>query len=443
MPGGPGPTIDWSTGKPAKKKKKSSGGGTSWIEKALHPTDVLNFSTKDQTGSLAEIIEKQAASQKHQAQAAAAPGMNPYQSLQDQLFAAVNGVQPQTTPLAQLQQMANQQVSAQFDPMIQALIGTMKSTQSRGQHNEKQARQMYGDMSKDFLAQLPDLTAQFQQEDAATNARYDQAQQQMKGEYDKQAADQNAVLQRLGIQAAQPDASQQSRDDQAYFQNQTELDQQSAMTAQNQQQDTALNYQRDLGSNAIMAGENTAQDIASQLNDYLTQSQGQLNGLRAQKQSGIAALLSQMQQQDAQNAESQRQKEIDNMMAMFNFQLSAQKAGDSAAKDSGASSLFKGTSGLPGASNYLAEHYPDQPMLASNLMEQLNNVLANPDVSKGKYVLDPGNPALGKSPKYSDVGQQYMEDLLRHEFEKQGNRYSTGNINDTIAALEAYLGKLR
>ena len=101
------------------------------------------------------------------------------------------------------------------------------------------------------------------------------------------------------------------------------------------------------------------------------------------------------------------------------------------------------TSGIPGAQNYLASQYPDQPILAKNLMQQLNDVLSNKDVVNGKYQLTPGDPSMGKSPTYSDVGQQYMEDLLRSQFSKQNGRYSTGDINSTMAALEAYLGKLR
>lgn len=446
--------------KKSKKKKSSGNSGKGGIFGGIaNSGGGFNVGQPaQQAGNLAMLIEKQAAAQKAQAQASSGllGQTNPYQSIQDQLFAAINGVQAQTTPLEQLRQMATQQVSAQFDPQIAALSGQITSKSKRGARSEKQARQMYGDLSKDFLSQLPDMTAQFAAEDKSTNARYDQAQQQMQGEYDKQASEQDAVLKRLGVQAASQDASQQSKDDQAYFQNQAELDQQNAMTAQDQQQNAATNYQRDMGSNAQMAGENTAQDIHQQLSDYLDQANGQMGALTSQKQSGIAALLSQMQAQDQQNAQSNRQKEIDNLMSMFNFQLSAQKAGDSAAakgimggiggggaQGTGGSSLFKGTTGLQGATNYLAEQYPDQPILAKNLMTQLNDMLASKDVVNGKFELTPGDPSLGQAPKYSNVGQEKMMDLLRKEFEQSGGQYSTGDINATMNALLAYLGKLR
>jgi hypothetical protein len=279
----------------------------------------------------------------------------------------------------------------------------------------------------------------------------------MQGDYQKNSDAQNALLKQLGIQAAAPDASQQAQDDQAYFQGQSKLEQQGALDALNQQQMAQTDYSRNLGNTARMAGENTAQDIQSQLRDYLDQAGSQQDALRAGKSSAIAALLAQMQQQDAQRVQTQEQSQFDNMMKMFNFQLDAQNAATSAAKaaNSGGGGGFGGggsggggglsslTSGIPGAQNYLASVYPNQPILATNLMGMVNNVLQNKDVRNGKYILDPGNPSLGQQPKYADVGQQYMEDLLRNQFEKQGNKYNTQDINATLAALEAYLGKVR
>lgn len=410
------------------------------------------FGAKNTAGSLAEAIEKQAAAQKHQAEAkalAANPALaNPFQALQDQLFGAANSINVAPTPIEQLRQLAQSQINAQFDPQIQALVGEMGAHSNRADRSMKQARQMYGALSKDYLSQLPEITNQYAQEDAATNQRYDQAQQQLAADYNKNANDQQALMQQLGIQAAAPDATQQAKDDQAYFQQQMELGQQSALDQLASQQNAQEDYQRNLGSNASMAGENVAQDIGNQLRDYMDQAGAQQRALYSQKGQAMAALLAQLQQQDAQRVQTQRQQEFDNMMKMFQFQLSAQNSAMDASKLSQQNSGFGApgtlTTGLPGATNYLASQYPDQPILASNLMTILKDTLAQPDVKNGKFVLDPGDPAMGKSPKYSDVGQQYIEDLLRHQFEQQGgNRYSTGDINATLAALQAYLGKLR
>lgn len=418
-------------------------------------SDLFGFDTRKQNSSLAEAIERQAANQKRLAQKEQAekprPGgmIDPFAALQDQLFSSINGINVAPTPLEQLRQMAESQVNAQFDPMISALNSQMKSKTERGRKGANQARSMYGDLAKDFLAQLPEMTQQFAAEDRAANSRYDTAQAELQKQYGQQSREQDALMQQLGIKAAQPEASQQARDDQKYFQSQLEMDQQAELNALNEQQNAAETYQRELGSTTRLAGENTAQDIIAQLNDYLDQAESQMSGLRGQKAQTLSALVQQLQAQDAQRVESQRQSEIDNMMKMYRFQLDALNASEAnavrqAKLQQGANQdIFKGTSGLSGASNYLAQQYPDQPILASNLMEQVNDVLANKNVVRGKFQLDPGDPSLGKGPTYSDVGQEYMIDLLRREFEKEGGRYSNRDINNTINALLAYMGKLR
>lgn len=434
------------------KKKKKAKKGPSILDKMLAPVMEIAFNPGKQADTLAEAIEKQAAAQMRaarQKEAEAAGITDPFMALQQQLFSAVNGIDIQPTPLEQLRAIAEGQVDAQFDPVINALKNEVNTKKGRAKRSQGEAREMYGALAKDYLSQLPELTQQFAAEDSAANQRYDQAQAQMEAEYKQNADQQNALLKQLGIQAAAPDASQQAMEDRAYFKNQMELDQQSNLAALNEQQVAQQDYQRNLGNTAKMAGENLAQDIGQQLADYLSGAESQMTQLVGQKSSTMQALLAQLQQQDAQRATQARQQEFDNMMKLFNFQLGAQKAmmDGQESQPGGGSTMFGApgtlTTGLSGAQNFLASKYPDQPILASSLMEQINDVLANKEVKEGKFVLDPGNPSMGKAPKYSDVGQEFMIDLLRREFEKEGDRYSAGDINATIDALLAYLGKLR
>lgn len=453
---GPVPYAGFSH--PKKKKKKSSGGilgqMISGMSDKIGSYDAL-FGSHNIAGGIQEAIEKQANAQKRHAEAKAAesagPSMDPFEMLQQQLASGMNSINVAPTPLEQLQKMANSQVSQQYDPMITGLMQDMINKRTRGHRSEKTARDMYGALSKEDLAQLPEMTAQYAAEDKATNQRYDDAQSMLSSQYGNQANEQDAVLKKLGVQAASQDASQQAQDDQKYFQNQLELDQNQAMNSQNQEQAASQDWVRNLASNDRMAGENTAQDIATQLEDYLTGAQSQLTGLRGQKQSAIAGLLAQMQSQDQQRVETQSQSQMDNLMKLFNFQLDAtnasqrnQLASMKLANASGAQGgLFKGTSGLAGASNYLAQQYPDSPHLASHLMENINSVLKNPDVVNGKFQLTPADPGNGKSATYSKVGQEYMMKLLRDQFKTQGDRYDNGDINSTMNALLAYMGKLR
>jgi hypothetical protein len=455
---GVAPPNAYGSMSPGGDKKKPSGSGNgimNFITDAMKNVQGLVGANGLLTAgpsptSLAESIERQAAGQDAQlAQSHMASGaIDPFAALSQQLYGAANSISAAPTPLDQLRKMAQEQVNAQFDPQINALTSEVGLHTKRASRSEKTARDMYGSLAKDYLSQLPDITNQYKAEDDAANQRYDQAQQQMGDEYKQNASQQDAVLKQLGIQAAAPDANKQTSADQAYFQNQSNMDQQAALDALNQQQMAEMDYSRNLGNSSRMAGENTAQDIHQQLSDYLDQAGAQRDSLDAGKSQAMAALLAQLQQQDQQRVSTANQQAFDNMMKMYNFQLqatqdsvkNAQNGAGGFGSGTGLSSL---TSGLPGAQNYLASVYPNQPILASGLMKLLNNVISNPDVTKGKYVLNPGDPSMGQAPKYSDVGQQYMEDLLRNQFEQQGNRYNTQDINATMAALEAYLGKLR
>lgn len=411
---------------------------------------LLGLTQNNDPTSLAQLLERQAANQDQQVQSSDLVSTDPFTALQNQLFSAANSINVPATPLEQLRRMADAQVSAQYDPQIEALGGQINAHTNRAHRSEKDAKAMYGALAKDYLAQLPDITAQYKAEDDATNQRYADAQNAQQQNYDKNAQQQDALLKQLGIQGAAPDASQQARDDQAYFQGQSKLEQNSALDQLAAQQGAQTDYTRNLSGNAQMAGTNAAQDIENALQDYRTQADSQLTALSSGKQSAIAALLQQLQAQDAQRVQQQTQQQFGNMMDLYNFQLAAQKAAGSSANQSGfgqgagAGSL---TSGIPGAQNYLANQYPNQPILASSLMGMINDVISNPDVAKGKFIMTPesGTPGMPnyQAPKYSDVGQQYMENLLRQEFAGKGKQYSTGDINATIAALEAYLGKLR
>lgn len=442
----------------------------------------LDLGGTSAAGSLAEALERQGAVQRRMSEENVTnvfgPGSNqlsqmpvpqqmpqsdPVGDLLKGLFQNYNSINVAPTPLEQLQKMAEQQVGAQFDPVIAALTQQMGQKQKRGKASQSEARQMYGDLATDFLSQLPQITQQFAAEDAATNQRYDNAQQQLQDMYGQQSKAQNAVLQNLGIQAAAPDASAQAKADQQYFQGSMESEQQAALNALQQQELAQSNYQQNLGNTTRVAGENTAQDIGRMLEDYMDTANTQMTGLKGQRGSALSTLLQQLQSQDASRVSNEEQQQFQNMMALSNFQLDAARLNaDTEAQrmnmllkqqdmmnqgSGGQDQLFKGTSANSGALNFLSQMYPDQPIMASNLMTQINDVLANEDVVKGKYVLNPGDPALGKGPTYADVDQNYINNLLRREFEQENmqnpGRYSPADVANAIDALMAFMGKLR
>lgn len=399
--------------------------------------------------SLADAIRKQAAAQAKQAQAGSGlvdTGNLPQDPL-SQLMEQLNNINVQATPYDLLMQQATGSAGAQFDPLIAELEGQMNSTQKRATANQGQAKQMYGDLATDIAAEMPQITNQMAQASNETKSRYDETQAQLQGEYSKQAEAQAALLQKLGIQAAAPEASQQAMEDQTYFQNQSNSDEAAAMQLLSQMKNSDVSYNRQSADNTRLAGVNAAQDIGSQLEDYMQQAGGKLSGLRAGRSSAIQSALAQLQQQDATRVSSQEDKQYDQLMDLFNLQLKMQQMQQDSASDN---QLFKGTNGPSGASNYLSQMYggdTGDTFSSTAIMEAINDVMSDPNVIAGKYAS--GDKDQYGKPITNQVNDQYLIDLLRRRMSGDGQgmltgtNFSTGDINNAINALLAYQGKLK
>lgn len=408
------------------------------------------WDTSGTANSLADAIRRQAASQAKQAQqksglVSTGPEVDPFQQLMEQ----IQGINVAPTPYEQLLQQATGSAGAQYDPLIQELQAQMESTKKRGASNQQQARDMYNSLASDIAAEMPDITNQMAAANQETQNRYDQTQQQLKSEYNEQAAQQAALYKQLGIQAAAPEASQQAMEDQAYFQNQSQSDEAAALALLEQMKNSDVSYNRETSQNTRLAGENVAQDIGAQLEEYLQNAGGKLSGLRAGRESAIQGMLAQLQQQDAQRIQQQEETEYDRLMDMFNLQLKMQEMQNDQAAKSRANQLFKGTNGPSGASNYLSEIYGGggDTFTSSAIMDAINDVMADPAVIAGSYESDQkdqyGNPIQNK------VTDQYMMDLLRRRMSGEGQgplsgtEFSNMDMNNAINALLAYMGKLK
>lgn len=368
-------------------------------------------------------------------------------SIADQLQQQLAGIQVNTTPLDELQRQANAQVSAQYDPQINELLRNMDSTSARASYNEDQSRNMYNSLAQDFVNQLPGMQQQLKQQQNDVAGQYADSKTNLQNQYDQQKNDQQAVLQQLGIQAAAPDSMNQMNTDQAYFQQQNDLSKNQALDQLAAQGTADQNYTRDMANSSRLAGTNAANDIASQLEDYMQNAQGQVSDLKGAKANAIAGLVAQLQQQDATNAQSQYNNAFNQMMQLNNFQRSLtndqnQNQMDQAnlllkqlqMQQSGNQDLFKGTSGMTGMSNYLSEQYPNDPNEASALSSLVASVLSNPDVQMGRRASGFGTT--------TPITNEYLIQLLRNQADKQGITNSA-DINNAIDALLAYKGQLK
>lgn len=419
------------------------------------------FDIGGNANSLADAIRAQAANQASQAKTkkkatSSAPNSGSSsapQSALDQLMQQINNISVPSTPYDQLLSQATGSASAQYDPLIQQLQGQIASTTSRGKGNEQQAKQMYGDLANDIAGELPGITNTMNQATQDTQSRYDDAQGQLKQQYDSQAAAQAALYKKLGIQAAAPDATQQQSDDQSYFQGQSKLDEQSALDALSQMKQSDVSYNKQSSDNTRLAGDNAAQAIGGQLEDYLQQANGQLSGLNASKQGSIQQMLAQLQQQDSQRVQTGETQQYSQLMDMFNLQLKMQQMQDdeanSAAKNAQSGQLFKGTNGPQGAANYLGGIYGNNSFDETSIMDALNDVMSSPAAVAGKYQ-DPSMKDSYGNASTLDVTPQYLADQLRTRLQSgdpkaplSSPQFNNSDINNAINALYAYMGQLK
>lgn len=368
-------------------------------------------------------------------------------SIADQLQQQLNGIQPHMTPLDELQKQASAQVNAQYDPQINQLLRDMGSTKDRATKNEGEAQGMYNSLAQDYSGQLPQMQQQMQQQQGAVASQYGDAKNNLQQQYDQQKNDQQNVLKQLNLQAAAPDSMNQAATDQSYFQQQNQLSQNQALDQLASQGSADQNYTRDMANTSKLAGANASNDIASQLESYLQNAQGQVSDLKGAKSNSLASLVQQLQQQDSQSAQSDYNNQFNQMMQLNNFQrgltndqtknqmdqlnllMQQQKLQQSAQPQS----PFKGSSGMTGMSNYLSQQYPNNPNEASQLSTLVAGVLSNPDVQMGRR-----QDGASSVP----ITNEYLIQLLRNQAQQQGVSNPT-DINNAIDALLAYKGQLR
>lgn len=374
-------------------------------------------------------------------------GMSAPMSIADQLQQQLQGIQVHTTPLDELQKQANAQVSAQYDPQINALLRDMGSTKQRATTNEGQATSMYNALSQDAANQIPGAQQQSQQDQAATSSRYNDAQTNLQQQYQQQSQQQQAVLQQLGIQAAAPDATGQQKADQSYFQQANDLSKNQALDQVQSQGTADQSYLRNQSTTDKLAGTNASNDIASQLEQYLQGAQGQVEDLKGAKANSIASVLQGLQQSDQQSAETSYNDQFNQMMQLNNLQRGLTNDQNSSQLDQQKLALqqqqlqqsaqpkspFTGTSGMDGMANFLSEKYPTNPNEASTLSSLVASVLANPDVENGRRTQ--GTSSV-------PITNEYLIQLLRNQAGKAGVT-GQGDINNAIDAMLAYKGQLR
>lgn len=379
------------------------------------------------------------------------PQISPYEALQQQLMSQLQGINTPAASDADLRNQAASQAAMQYDPVISALQGEMDSTSKRAAGNQQQARDMYNALAAGFSSEIPDIQKQAQQQQDAVTQQYQTNAAQMQAAYQAQQQQQQDLMNRLGIQAAQGDPRlQQAATDQQYFANQNSADAQHQKDALQQIAAADTGYQRNIASSSKLAGENTAQDISKQLEQYLGTANNKMQGLQSSKANDITALFNQLKNADAQRVSQSNQNAFNQLMALNNFQLNALNAQNTQQNDQNNFALqlqklqnemgnnaLGQKSGLSGSANLLAQRYGTDVNKATQLENLLGQVLSQPDVISGQQKTKDANGA----DTMVKMTPEYVMEQLRNLAQK--NNLQGADVNNLIDAYLAFNGSLR
>lgn len=379
------------------------------------------------------------------------PPPNPYEQLQQQLMAQLQGINTPAASDSDLRSQAASQAAMQYDPVMAALRGEMDRTSQQSQYNQGQARDMYNALASGFTNEIPGIQQQAQADQNNVTNQYATNAAQMQSAYQSQQQQQQDLMNKLGIQAAQGDPRlQQAATDQQYFTNQNNADAQHQKDALQQIAAADTGYQRNIASSSRLAGENTAQDFAHQLQQYLGTANDKMQGLESSKALDNTNLYNQLKNSDAQRISQSNQNAFSQLMALNNFQLNALNSQNTQQNDQnnfalqlqklqqdmGGNSLGQ-KSGLSGSANLLAQRYGTDVNKATELENLLGQVLSQPDVISGQQKT---KDATGADTMVK-MTPEYVMQQLRNLATK--NNLQGADVNNLIDAYLAYNGSLR
>lgn len=203
---------------------------------------------------------------------------------------------PQFNPNAYKQQ-AEAAVNAEYNPIIQEIRNQQGATQKRSATNRAGA-------ARDYAGMVASLNA-----DVATEGRnYDAAQAQSKNLYTDErnriaaayaadAAAQREEAKRLGTEAlGTGEAIAKQTADQRFADQLGSQQMQSSQTALEQQQQAAQTYDRQVAGATRAEGAEVQQDLARQLEDYMSESNTNLVNTQSQRAQSLNSLMMQLAQ---------------------------------------------------------------------------------------------------------------------------------------------------
>lgn len=304
-------------------------------------------------------------------------------SLYEQLLALAlgQGGGPDNAGLASQAQHA---VNAQYDPQIAALQRAMEASKGRAATSRVELGNMYASLHDSELADIPKITQIFNEGAQGVKQQYDQLGQQVAGDYKAAEQQEQQLMQRLNLQAAAPDIMAQQSSDQQFFKGQQGQSEQDTLDALKLIQSGSEAFTREGAQMAQYEGTNRQADVMSQLEQFLTNTTGQIGDLQGAKQNAYMSMLGQLQN-SAQSQYSQQQNQLfERLLDIAKLQQSGMQGGINQYK-----------AGPLAASQYLGSSGAQNPEALNSFLLQ---TLQDPTIQSGRTMGPDGRPT-GMTPE--------------------------------------------
>lgn len=324
----------------------------------------------------------------------------------------------------ELSKQAMAAASQQYDPQIEELKREMGITEQHAGRSQQQIGQMYGALKQSDLADIPQIDEMFNQSKNKVGQQYQQLGNQVSSQYANAQKQQMDLMKQLNIQAAAPDALKAQQSDQAFFQGQQGQSKQDTLDAMSLLQQGADDYSRQGSEIAGLEGNNRQADVMAALQDYMTQAQGKVGDLEAQKQNGYTSALSQLAQQQQQGQQTQ----FGNILQLAKMQYEMQHDQDVLAQQKTGK---QPTSGPLAAAGYLGQADPSQ---AGNLNGFLLSLLQQEPFTSGQ-MKNPFDPTRSQQLTPEAAAQLAVQQAASQGMSPQSQQ-------ELYMAMLAYYGRM-
>lgn len=283
------------------------------------------------------------------------------------------------------------QVRGQLDPIYDQRINQARGTYGRGKED---ISGMYSALAADYERLAPEQEAQAEEAQQEVEDLYGQLKSNIEGNYARVSQEQVDTMKQLGIEAAAPGVMKPQGERAASAM--SRADELGAINQQRYQDIANIDetYYREGSPLASLTGANRVSDLATQLQDYVQQTE-------AERTSGINQAYSQLLQQAQGQAAQEQNQRTQMLWQILQAQLQAQS------QPQGEMSPFEMRTSLPGEAQ-----------------QALRSIERSEPAVTGRQEI-PGHPVPGT---YSPITDEWWLNQV-------DEMYAAGDINETTRQL--------